>query len=180
MKKRILGIGILLLVAIVALTSCHHKKIDINNITQIVWFLRTYERWDTDNHDKIIPDSYRSWTYYGNEGYENWFFYFKDDNTGYQYHTYQGDTIVYSFDYLYYPKGDSLNIIFQTVTDSVENYHAVINELTESTFSFTNPYRPHQYEQLNMVNANASKRAKPNLNPKKITKKPAGALIQPK
>lgn len=178
MKKRTLGIGILFFVAMAAFTSCH--KINITQITQKLWFLRTYERWDTDNNNKVIPDSYRDWTYYGNEGYENWFFYFKEDNSGYQYHTYQGDTIVYFFEYYYYPKGDSLNIIFQTENDSVENYHATINELTESVFSFTNPYRPHQYERLNMVNATGNTRAKPNLNPKKIAKKPAGALIQAK
>ena len=179
MKRHSLWISGLLIIAAMAFTSCRHKHIEITNITQKVWFLRTYERWDTDNRDRVIPESYRSWTYYGDEGSENWFFYFMEDNTGYQYYTYQGDTTVYAFQYSYYPDGDSLNIIFQTENDSVENYHATINELTESDFSFTNPYRPHQYEQLNMVNATGNQRGKLNINPKKISKKPAGALIQP-
>ena len=178
MKRRFFWIWALLFVTATSLVSCRHKKIEIKNITQKLWFLRTYDRWDTDSHDREIPESRRSWTYYGNEGYENWFFYFFEDNSGYQYHTLEGDTTVYAFNYIYYPEGDSLNIVFQTTTDSVENYHAIIDELTENNFTFTNPYCPHQYEQLHLVNVTASKSANPHVNPKKISKKPAGALIQ--
>ena len=177
MRKSILWVGVLLFAGVIALSSCHRHKIDIQALTQKMWFLRTYERWDTDNRDRVIPESYRSWTYYGNEGYENWFFYFVENNVGYQYHTYQGDTIVYVFNYFYYPEGDSLNIIFETVNDSVENYHATIDELTDNTFTFTNPYHPHQYEQLHLVNVTGEQKSPVKVNPKSIATKPHGPLI---
>ena len=170
-------LGLMFLV-IVALASCK-KKINIENITQKTWFLRTYERWDTDSRDNVIPESRRSWTYYGDEGSENWFFYFNENNTGYQYHTFQGDTVVYAYRYQYYPEGDSL-IIFENENDSVEDYHATIHELTKNNFSFSDEYRPHQFEKLNLVNVTASKRTEPSLHPKKLAKKPTGALIQTK
>ena len=52
---------------------------DINVIINKVWFTLTDERWDTDYFNQVIPESYRSYSYYSNAGYENWFFYFLEN-----------------------------------------------------------------------------------------------------
>lgn len=154
------------------------SKIDINAIARKVWFLRTYERWDYDYYNELIPESYRSYTYYSNPGYENWFFYFLEDSTGYQIRTFEGDTIYYAYDYVYFPEGDSLNITFETTNDSVENYHAVIHELNLGFFSFSDAYRPHQYEKLNLYNVTGTEKRGLTFKPKKTEYKPSGPLIQ--
>lgn len=155
------------------------SKIDINIAANKVWFLRTYERWDFSNYfNEIIPESYRSWIYYTNPGFENWFLYFQEDSTGYEVHTLQGDTVYYPYQYIYYPDGDSLYIVFQTINDTIEDYHAVIHELNNSNFSFSDEYDPYQFEKLNMVNVSPSKRNEVKINPKKIASKPKGPLIQ--
>lgn len=154
------------------------SKIDINAIARKVWFLRTYERWDYDYYNELIPESYRSYTYYSNPGFENWFFYFVEDSTGYQIRTFEGDTIYYAYNYVYYPEGDSIYITFETTIDSVENYHAVIHELNQSVFSFSDAYRPHQFEKLNLVNVTGTEKRGLTLKPKKTEYKPSGPLIQ--
>lgn len=153
------------------------NKIDISAIARKVWFLRTNERWDTDYFNNVIPESYRSITYYSNPGFENWFFYFLEDSTGYQVRTYQGDTLQYHYHYIYYPKGDSLNMRFEAVGDSVEDYHTIIHILNNQEFGITNPYRPHQYERLYMVNVTGDERGLLNINPKNTALKPKGPLV---
>ena len=154
------------------------SKIDINPITRKVWFLRFYERWDVDYWNNVIPESYRNWTYYTDIEFENWYFYFEDDNNGYQVHTQNGDTVYHPCHYVFYPDGDSLNIVFETTDSGIEDYHAVIHELSNSNFSFSDQYDWHEYEKLNMVNVSTSKRNALKVNKKKIAPKPAGPLIQ--
>ena len=154
------------------------QKIDIYAIVRKVWFLRTYERWDSDYFDVVIPDSYRTITYYSNPGFENWFFYFVEDSTGYLIRTYQGDTLSYPYQFVYYPEYDSLNITFATTNDSIENYHTIIHELTNSVFNFSDAYRPHQFEKLNLVNVTGEERGGIKINKKNIALKPSGPIIQ--
>lgn len=154
------------------------ERIDIYAIVRKVWFLRTYTRWDSDFYNVVIPDSYRSITYYSNPGFENWFFYFVEDSTGYLIRTYQGDTINYPYQFVYYPEYDSLNITFETTTDTIENYHTVIHELTNSVFNFSDAYRPHQFEKLNLVNVTGEERGGVTINKKNTALKPTGPLIQ--
>lgn len=154
------------------------SRVNISTITRKVWFLRSYERWDSDFFDVVIPESYRSWTYFSNPGFENWFFYFLEDSTGYQIHTYQGDTVSYLYHYVYYPDVDSLNIVFETTNDSIEDYHTVIQELNYSNFSFSDAYRPHQFEKLNLVNVTGEERGEVKINKKNIALKPKGPIIQ--
>lgn len=153
-------------------------KIDINPVTDKVWFLRFYERWNTDYWDNYIPESYRTWTYYTDIEFENWYFYFFNDNTGYQIHTQEGDTIYYPYQYDYFSDGDSLLIVFESgAGTTMEDYHAVIHELNNSNFSFSDAYRPHYFEKLNTVNVSNSKRNQLKVNPKKVTYKTSGPLI---
>lgn len=154
------------------------ERIDIYAIVRKVWFLRTYTRWDSDFFNVVIPESYRTITYYSNPGFENWFFYFVEDSTGYLVHTYQGDTITYPYDFVYFPAYDSLNITFATTNDSIENYHTVIHELTHSVFTFSDAYRPHQYEKLHLVNVTGDERGSLKINTKHTALKPAGPIIQ--
>ena len=155
-------------------------NIDINKIINKVWFTRLYERWNTDFHNQYIDESYRSWLYYAEPEYENWFFYFLNDGTGYEIRSYHYDTIYYPYQYMYYPDCDSLFISFQTVDDSLtEDYRAVIYELNQERFVFLNEYRNHQFEKINTVNVSNSKR-EIKINPKKVVRKPAGPLIQVK
>lgn len=151
---------------------------DISAITNKVWFLRNYERWDTDYFNTVIPESYREYTYYTNAEYENWYFYFYENQTGFQIHTENYDTIYYPYEYVFYPDGDSLFISFETEgSDQREDYRAVIHRLDNEDFVFSNLYRAHQYEKLFMKNASASKATPLKPNPKKFRKKPAGPLI---
>lgn len=153
-------------------------KVEINPAVEKVWFLRFYERWNTDYWNEYIPESYRSWTYYTDIENENWYFYFFENSTGYQIHTQAGDTVSYPYQYHYYPEGDSLLIIFEANEGNAqEDYHAVIHELNNSNFSFSDAYRTHYYEKLNLVNVTGNKRSTPQINPKTIAKKPSGPLI---
>lgn len=155
-------------------------NIDINKIIRKVWFTRLYERWNTDFYNQYINESYRSWLYYAEPEFENWFFYFLNDGTGYEIRTHNNDTIYYPYNYQYYPEGDSLFISFQLADDSLtEDYHAIIYELNQERFVFLNEYRPHQFEKINTVNVSTNKR-EIKINPKKIASKPKGALIQVK
>lgn len=154
------------------------SKIDINPVINKVWFLRFYERWDADYWNNVIPESYRNWIYYTDFQYENWYFYFQDEYSGYQIHTQAGDTIYYPCQYEYFPDGDSLNIAFETVDNEIEDYHAVVHELSNSNFSFSDEYDWHEFEKLNMVNVSTSKRNELKINKSKIKPKPAGPLIQ--
>ena len=152
-------------------------KADINHLVQKVWFTRTNERWDTDYFNDYIPESYRLWTYYNDPGSENWFWYFIDDQTSYQIHTKEYDTVYYPFEYVYYPEGDSLYVNFITTDNSVEDYHATINQLDEKNFIITYAYRPHQFEKITSINVTGDRRGMFKINPKKVANKPAGPLI---
>ena len=161
------------------------EKIDINPMLGKVWFLRFYERWNTDYWDNYIPESYRTWTYYSDYENEKFFFYFNDDDTGYQIYTQADDTVYYPFQFEYFPETDSLEIAFETTNNTVEDYHAIIHQLNNSDFSFSNGYVPkqptksfHYFEKLNMVNVSTGKRQELKVNPKKIAPKPAGPLIK--
>lgn len=156
------------------------SKVDISPVMGKVWFLRFYERWDMDYWNNVIPESYRSWTYYTDIQFENWYFYFYDDHTGYQVHTNQGDTIYHQYHYDFYPDGDSLNIVFENINSTTEDYHAIIHELNNGNFSFSDPYDWHEYEKLNLVNVSTSKRNELKINKAKIAPKTAGPLIQVK
>lgn len=153
------------------------QPIAIVDIHNKVWFLHEYERWNTDYQNDYIEDSYQHWNYYIDESFDNWFFYFMDDSTGYQLHTKNGDTITYAYNYIYYPLGDSLYINFETDTTIVEDYHAVIHELNQDNFIFSDEYRPHQFEKLYMANISIHK-GPIKINPKNIRKKEKGPLIQ--
>ena len=154
------------------------EKVDIDYIHNKIWFLRTYERWDSDFYNTVIPESYRSWTYYTDYGNENWFFYFLKDSVSYEIRIKEDDTVYYPFDYQYYPEGDSLYIHFHTIDETIEDYHATIHELNNERFTFSDAYRPHQFEKLFLVNVSRGQRSEMKINPKKIAKKPKGALIQ--
>ena len=153
------------------------QPIDIIDIHNKVWFLHEYERWATDYQDDYIDDSYEHWNYYIDESFDNWFFYFMADSTGYQYHTKNGDTIIYSYRYIYYPLGDSLYINFQTDTTEVEDYHAVIHELNQQNFVFSDEFYSHRFEKLYMANISVKKESI-KMNPAKLRKKGKGPLIQ--
>lgn len=161
------------------------SKIDINPIVEKVWFLRFYERWNHDFWGNYIPESYRTWTYFSDIQYDNWFLYFADNESGYQIHTKDGDTVFHPYHYEYQPEYDSLIIAFETTGENTEDYHAIIHELTQSNFSFSNAYTPRPaakvpqyFEKLNMVNVSTGKRNTLKVNPKKVQPKPSGPLIQ--
>lgn len=154
-------------------------SVDINAIINKVWFALTDERWDTDYYNQVIPESYRSYSYYSNPGYENWFFYFLNNNTGYQVRTYNGDTIYYPYNFIYYPDVDSLDISFEIIGDTVnrEDYHAIVHQLDEENFVISHAYRPHQFEKIVSVNVTGNRKEVFKVNPKKIQSKPKGPLI---
>ena len=154
-------------------------RADINAIIRKVWFTLSDERWDTDYYNHVIPESYRIYNYYSNEGFENWFFYFLDDSTGYQIRTYQGDTIYYPYSFTFYPDVDSLDIFFQVVGDStlLEDYHTIIHQLNNEFFVFSHAYRPHQFEKITTANVTGGQKGMFKVNPKKIQNKPKGPLI---
>lgn len=161
--------------------SIVQANVEINKVIRKVWFTRLYERWNTDFHDQYIEESYRSWTFYAEPQYVNWFFYFLNDGTGYEIRTYNYDTIYYPYNYIYYPNGDSLFISFQLVDDTItEDYHATIYELNQDRFVFLNEYRPHQFEKINTVNVSTNSKSEIKINPKKVVSKPMGPLIQVK
>ena len=147
------------------------------NIHNKLWFLHEYERWATDFYDEYIEDSYEHWNYYIDESFDNWFFYFMEDSTGYQLHTKHGDTILYAYTYIYYPQGDSLYINFETDSLVTEDYHAVIHEVNQEHFVFSDEHHPHQFEKLYMANLSTD-RTPITFNRDKIRKKQRGPLIQ--
>lgn len=153
-----------------------NTDITINSLMGKLWFLRFYERWDLRFDNQIIDESYRSWTYYIDLDSINWFFYFMNENLGYQVVAEKGDTIYYTYHYEYFPNNDSLYMSFETVNDTVEEYYARVHELTDDRFVISNEYKYHQFEKLHTVNITAHKRAL-NINPAKITKKTPGTLI---
>ena len=153
--------------------------IDISALVRKVWFTRTEERWNSDYYDVVIPESYRSWTFWADEGYDQWFFYFFEDNIGYQIHVYRDDTIYYPYHFNYEPDFDSLNICYEMVSDTVEleDYHTVVHRLDDEYFIFSHAYRPHQFEQVTAVNVTGDEKKAFRINPKKIGQKSKGPLI---
>lgn len=147
-----------------------------NYILGNIWFLRFYERWDLDHTNQVIDASYRSRTYYSNEEFENWFFYFTD-TLGYLIYRVNGDTTYYPYHYIYYPESDSLYLNFVTNSDIVEDYYAQIFELSHDNFTFSNEYRHHQFEKLHTVNVTGDEKASLKINPKRVKTKPFGSLI---
>ena len=154
-------------------------RADINAIIQKVWFTLTDERWNTDYYNHVIPESYRTYTYYSNDDYEHWFFYFLNDSTGYQVRTYNGDTIIYPYNFTFYPDVDSLFISFEVVGDTLvrEDYRTIIHQLNNEFFVFSHAYRPHQFEKITTANVTGSRKEDFKVNPKKIQSKPKGPLI---
>lgn len=155
------------------------RPIEIADLTNKWWFMHFYERWETDFYNDSIEDSYRSWTYWAEPEYDNWFFYFLDDSTGYEFWAkkHSQDTVVFTFNYVYYPLEDSLYINYETDSaDVVEDYLTIVEQLDEESFIFRNEWAEHRFERLTMANVTAKKH--PFVKPKKITKKPAGPLIQ--
>lgn len=154
------------------------RHIEIVDLINKVWFMHYYERWDTDFYGEFIDDSYREWHYYYGPEYDNWFFYFLEDSTGYQWRARNNDTTYYSFNYIFYPLEDSLYINY--VTDSsgvVEDYHTIVEQIDEESFVFQNEYKSHQFERLTMANVSA-KQKRPFVKPTKVMKKPVGPIIQ--
>ena len=152
---------------------------DINVILRKVWFTVTDERWDTDYLDNVIPESYRSYRFYSNEGFENWFFYFYDDHSGVQVYTHDGDTKYYPYTFTIYPDVDSLDISFEVVGAStiMEDYHTIVHQLDNEFFSFSHAYRPHQFELVTTANVTGDQKKDLKINPKKVQAKPKGPLI---
>lgn len=154
------------------------RRIDMSDITNKVWFMHFYERWETDFYGEYIEDSYRSWNYYYDPGYDNWFFYFLEDSTGYQWKVRNYDTVFFGFNYIFYPLEDSLYINYvMDSTGVVEDYHTIVEQLDIETFIFQNEYREHRFERLTMANVSPHKQ-KPFVRPTKVMKKPEGPIIQ--
>lgn len=148
-----------------------------NYILGNIWFLRFYERWDLDYNNQVIDASYRSRTYYTDDEFENWFFYFTD-TIGYLIYRTSDDTIYYPYHYHYYPEKDSLYLNFVTQSSTeVEDYYARIFELSHKRFTFSNEYRHHQFEKLYTVNVTNKQKGSIRINPKNIKNKPHGPLI---
>ena len=154
-------------------------KADISAILHKVWFTLSDERWETDYLDHIIPESYRIYNYYSNEGFENWFFYFTDEHNGYQVHTHDGDTVYYPYTFTFHPEVDSLDICFEVIGDTsvLEDYHTVIHQLNDEFFVFSHAYRPHMFEKITTANVTGDDKAVFNINPKNKQTKPHGPLI---
>ena len=154
------------------------RRIEITDLIEKVWFMHFYERWETDYYDQYIDDSYRNWHYWYGPEYDNWFFYFLEDSTGYQWHAKNNDTVYFAFNYVFYPLEDSLYINFET--DSVglvEDYHTIVEELDGETFVFQNEYRQHRFERLTLDNVTLQQKH-PFVKPKKVSKKHPGPIIQ--
>ena len=181
MKKHFVLIGFVALFVLSLTSSCCHKKEEeavINAVTNRVWFTSFYERWDTDYHNDSIPDSYRSWTYYKIPGSENWLWYFFEDYTGYEIHTEDYDTIYYHFEYSYKYKDNSLYVKYETIDGSTEDYHAVIKQLDDNLFIWTNEYRSHSFEKVTTENVTGHQRGGEfKVHPKKVSYKPVGPMI---
>lgn len=156
--------------------------IDISALVKKVWFARTEERWNSDYYDVVIPESYRSWTYYADAGREQWFFYFLEDSTGYEIHVFNNDTVFFQYQYIYEPDFDSLYIGFELINDTVnkEDYHTVVHQLDNEYFVFSHAYRPHQFEKITAVNVTGDRKNTFRINPKKIKQKSRGPLIEVK
>lgn len=152
------------------------RPINIAKVTNRWWFLHYYERWETDYYNDSIEDSHRDWTYWVGPQFDNWFFYFREDSTGLQWHTKNNDTVAYLFHYVYYPLEDSLYICFETDSAGVEDYLAEVERLDDDKFIFQDEWAPHRFERLTLDDVTAAKH--PLTLPKKVMKKPAGPLIQ--
>ena len=182
MNKHFIRIGVALLGMLFLSTACCHKADEeamIEAISEKVWFTTLEERWNTNYYNDSIPDSYRSWSYYMIPGSENWLWYFLKDNSGYEIHTLDYDTIYYHFEYSYTYKNNCLYIKFETEDGGTEEYSATINYIDDQHFGWQHEYRPHQFERISTVNVTGgSKRNsvfKPN--PKNVELKPVGPMI---
>ena len=158
--------------------TVNQRRIEMTDLINKFWFMHFYERWETDYYDQYIDDSYRNWHYWYGPEYDNWFFYFLEDSTGYQWHAKNNDTVYFAFNYVFYPLEDSLYINFET--DSVglvEDYHTIVEELDGETFVFQNEYRQHRFERLTLDNVTLQQKY-PFVKPKKVSKKHPGPIIQ--
>ena len=182
MKRHFIWIVLATVVLLFQSMACGHKDEEekmIEVISEKIWFTTLEERWNTNYAGDSIPDSYRSWTYYTIPGSENWLWYFFKDNTGYEIHTQDYDTLYYHFEYSYSYKDNSILIKFETNDGSTEEYTTNIEQIDDKNFIWSNEYRPHQFERVSTVNVTSdSKRRnvfKPNA--KNTSYKPAGPMI---
>ena len=100
-----------------------------------------------------------------------------ENDTSYQVHTVNYDTVYYPFLYQCSPELDILNISFVNIDSTLETYHATITQLNNSYLIFTNEYRPHHFEKNTLVNVSANSKRGLNVNPKKVRSKPSGPMI---
>lgn len=182
MKKHFIRFGFALLALLFLSTSCCHKDEEekmIEAIAEKVWFTTLEERWNTNYAGDSIPESYRSWTYYMTPGSENWLWYFFKDNTGYEIHTQDFDTLYYHFEYSYSYSKNSIFVKYETSDGSSEEYTAVIEQIDDQNFIWSNEYRPHQFERVSTVNVTGDSKREGafKANPKHIGYKPTGPMI---
>lgn len=158
--------------------TIHQNEIEIKEITDCVWFLEFYERWNIDYYHNFIEDSYEYWSYSPTYDQTHFFLYFLADSTGYQIKTQNGDTVFFPYNYVYYPAGDSLYINFETVNDAPEDYHATIDALNDEVFIFHDEWKTNFFEKLNLMRlAIQEQKSTLYINPNKVQKKQHGPLV---
>ncbi len=182
MNRHIVQLGFATLLLLVLSASCCHKKEeeDFNQaVCNRIWFTTLEERWNTDYNNEYIDGSHRDWEYDFTPGSENWLWYFIANDTSYLIHTKDFDTIYYAFAYTYIRK-NTFDVSFETTGDTIEEYHATIEQLDDNNFIFSHEYRWHSFERVTTENVtgNSKRGGAMKINPKNIQRKPSGPLIQ--
>lgn len=124
--------------------------LEFDGLYNKIFGVSSIEHWNTDYYGQIIEDSYHHWEYDPFDTLHGYWMYFLDDGTGAQKDSHADSTVWYLFNYEFNPITHDLQISFQTVDDSPENYNPDVLTASDSLFRFIHEYKEHFWERADM------------------------------
>ena len=124
--------------------------LDFDGLYNKVFGVSSVEHWNTDYYEQIIEDSYKRYEFDPFDTASGYQMYFLDNGVGAQKDNNGDSTVWYVFHYEFNPINHDLEISFETVDGSPENYAPDVQTASDSLFRFIHEYRPHFWERADM------------------------------
>ena len=125
--------------------------VEFTSIYNLIFGLTKEEQWNTDYFGLMIEDSYQCVEFNPYDTTSGFMMYFFEDGIGVQVDRYNQDTaIYYAFDYTYDIANRKLDISFELVDGSHENYSPTVITATSELFRFEHEYKSHFWERSDM------------------------------
>ena len=126
------------------------SKVEFYDMLNKVYGVTSLEHWNTDYFGQMIEDSYKHKTYDPYDTATGYTMYFLANGKGVQMDHHNDTAAYYAFDYEYDPVNQILNISFETVDDSPEDYSPTVLTASDSLFRFFHEYKDNWWERADM------------------------------